>query len=304
MTKPRFFRILSHLNWRTLKKTFTRVGQRRLLGLASEMAFNAILSLFPSVLAILTAIGLFETALQDSFTQIANQLSQVAPQEVLDLVGNFAQTEITDPKNSGLFSVSFIAAIWTASGTIGTGMTALDLIDEIPSSQRRPFWKAKIISILLTIGTIILLLIASFLVFISDIVLKFVVGKTAGFLNFLLHLWDLMRWPLTLCIVAVTFAFIYRYGPSLWKKGTPIMPGALFAAATWAGVSNLFRLYVENFGNYNKVYGTVGAVIVLMLWLQVSSTVILVGNQLNIVFREEIQAKSNRNMKNVKKTTC
>ncbi|MEM7553449.1 MAG: YihY/virulence factor BrkB family protein [Cyanobacteria bacterium P01_A01_bin.84] len=303
MTKPRFFRIISHLNWQTLKKTFARIGQRRLLGLASEMAFNAILSLFPAVLAILTAIGLFEAALQDSFTQIANQLSQVAPQEVLDLVGNFAQKEIADSKNSGLFSLSFLAAIWAASGTISTAMTALDLIDDIPPSQRRPFWKAKIISILLTIGTMVLLLIASFLVFISDILLRFVVGRTAGFLDFLLNLWELMRWPLTLLIVASSFGFIYRYGPSLWRKGTPIMPGALFAAASWATVSNLFRLYVQNFGNYNKVYGTVGAVIVLMLWLQVSSAVALVGNQLNVLFREEMQSKSTRNMQNVKKTT-
>ncbi|MEH2126035.1 YihY/virulence factor BrkB family protein [Nostoc sp.] len=291
MPKPRFFRFFRHLNWRTIKKTFSRTIERRLLGLASEIAFNAMLSLFPAILAIITAIGLLAESLQNTFKQLAVQLSQVLPEQALELIRDFATTEITNSKNSGLFSLSFVLAIWTASGAVSTAMTALDQIHQIPSENIRPFWKAKLVSLGLTVGTMLLLVLASFSVFTSDWLLGIVVRENSS-LIFLLHLWLLLRWPLSLSIVAVAFGFVYRYGPSKWNSGTPMMPGAILAAVFWAMLSALFRLYVANFGNYNKVYGAVGAVIVLMLWLSMSAAVLLIGDQLNVTIGEDMRLKA------------
>ncbi|MBN3891201.1 MAG: YihY/virulence factor BrkB family protein [Nostoc sp. JL31] len=291
MPKPRFFRFFRHLNWRTIKKTFSRTIERRLLGLASEIAYNAMLSLFPAILAIITAIGLLAESLQNTFKQLAAQLSQVLPEQALDLIRDFATTEITNSKNSGLFSLSFVLAIWTASGAVSTAMTALDQIHQIPSEDIRPFWKAKLVSLGLTVGTMLLLVLASFSVFTSDWLLGIVVRENSS-LIFLLHLWLLLRWPLALSIVAVAFGFVYRYGPSKWNSGTPMMPGAILAAVFWAMLSALFRLYVANFGNYNKVYGAVGAVIVLMLWLSMSAAVLLIGDQLNVTVGEDMRLKA------------
>jgi membrane protein len=277
MPKPRFFRFFRHLNWRTLKKTFSRTIERRLLGLASEIAM---LSLFPAILAIITAIGLLAESLQNTFKQLAVQLSQVLPEQALGLIRDFATTEITNSKNSGLFSLSFVLAIWTASGAVNTAMTALDQIHQIPPENIRPFWKAKLVSLGLTVGTMLLLVLASFLVFTSDWLLGMVVRENSS-LIFLLHLWQLLRWPL-----------VYRYGPSEWNSGTPMMPGAILAAVFWAILSALFRLYVANFGNYNKVYGAVGAVIVLMLWLSMSAAVLLIGDQLNVTVGEDMRLKA------------
>jgi len=294
MTKPRFLRFFRHLNFTTLKQVATNVGKQRLLGLSSEIAYNAMLSLFPGILAILTAIGLLEQSLQNIFNELAQQFSEIAPQEVLDLISEFARNEIANSKNGGLFSVSFIAALWTSSGAISTVMGALDQIQQTSLDKTRPFWQAKLVSLGLTIGTIILLLIACILIFISGELLQFLVDNSAGYLNFLSDLWNLMRYPLALIIVASAFAFIYRYGPSRWEKGTPIMPGAILAAICWAFVSNLFRIYVANFGNYNKAYGAIGTVIVLMLWLYITAAVILIGNQLNISVRENMYPNSIR----------
>ncbi|QMS92252.1 YihY/virulence factor BrkB family protein [Nostoc edaphicum CCNP1411] len=291
MPKPRFFRFFRHLNWRTLKKTFSRTMERRLLGLASEIAFNAMLSLFPAILAIITAIGLLAESLQNTFKQLAILLSQVLPEEALVLIRDFATTEITNSRNSGLFSLSFILAIWTASGAVSTAMTALDQIHHIPPEKIRPFWKAKLVSLGLTVGTMLLLVLASLSVFTSDWLLGMVVSGN-GSLMFLLHLWQLLRWPLALGIVAVAFGFVYRYGPSEWNPGTPMMPGAILAAVFWAMLSAIFRLYVANFGNYNKVYGAVGAVIVLMLWLSMSAAVMLIGDQLNVTVGDDIRLKA------------
>ena len=288
MLQPSFFRFFRHLTWRTLKKTFARTIETRLLGLAAEIAFNAMLSLFPAILALLTAIGLFAESLRNTFIQLATELSRIVPQEAWILIRDFATHEIANSKNSSLFSLSFVLTLWAASGAISTAMTALDRIQQLHPKKMRSFWHAKLISIGLTIGTILLLVVASFLVFISDLLLGIVVKGNTYFL-FLLHIWQFLRWPLALGTVVTAFAFVYRYGPSKWKANTPIIPGAILAAILWAIVSALFRLYVSNFGNYNKVYGAVGAVIVLMLWLWMSSFVLLLGQQLNVTVGEDMK---------------
>lgn len=295
MPKARFVSFFRHLNWRTLQTTATRTTERRLLGLGSEIAFNAMLSLFPAIIALFTAIGLFEDSLQETFKQLANQLSQVAPEEVLILIRDFTAREITNTRNGSLFSLSFVIALWTASGAISTAMAAFDQIHQIPVEKRRPFWKAKLVSLGLTVGTLLLLVSASFIVFISDLLLGMAVREN-GALIFLLHLWQLLIWPLALSIVATAFGLVYRYGPSVWNPGTPMMPGAILAAIFWAMLSALFRAYVANFGNYNKVYGAVGTVIVLMLWLWMSAAVMLVGDQLNVTVGEHIQSKTNKKL--------
>jgi membrane protein len=286
MLSARFFRFFRHLNWATLRKTFARAIERRLMGLSAEMAYNAILALFPAILAILTAIGLFEESLQSTFRNLVRQLSEVAPYEVVELIRQF-KLEISRTKSSGLFSVSFVFAIWASSGVLSAAMNAFDQMHKIPPEQTRPFWKAKLVSLGLTIGSILFSVLASFLVFVSDWLVKIVVAHSGA--SLLLTLWRLLSWPLALGIIATGCAFIYRYGPSRWTKGTPIMPGAVLAAISWAIVSALFRLYVTNFGNYNKVYGAVGAVIVLLLWLYMTSLVLLLGDQLNVTVGEAMQ---------------
>jgi len=292
MLSARFFRFFRYLNLATLRKTFTRAIKRRLMGLSAEMAYNAILALFPAILAILTAIGLFEDSLQSTFHNLARQLSEVVPDQAMQLIKDFAK-QINLGKNRGLFSLSFILAIWTASGALSAAMNALDQIHEIPPAERRPFWKAKLVSLGLTIGSILFSVLASFLVFISDWVVFIVVDQSGA--SVLLKIWRLSSWPLALGIIATGCAFIYRYGPSRWTPGTPIMPGAILAAISWAMISALFRLYVTNFGNYNKVYGTVGAVIVLLLWLYMTSLVLLLGDQLNVTVGEAMQRPKTRN---------
>lgn len=259
--------------------------QRRLPSLASEMAYNAMLGLFPGILAMLTAIGLVNS-LENTFTRLAMSLSEISPGAVNELIENFA-SEVTEGGNRGLFSLSFAIALWASSGAISAAMRALDEIHQIPPNQRRPFWKARILSIGLTIGTILLLMTASYLVFISDVVIQLLAqqsGETVS--QWVRNIWRLLTWPLALGIVSSAFAFVYRFGPSRWTRGKPLMPGAILAALSWAILSASFRIYVAQFGNYNKVYGAIGTVIVLLLWLFLTSLVMLIGDQLNVIVGE------------------
>ena len=368
----RFFRFFLYVNHKTVYCTIRQALRRRLVGLSAEIAFNVMLSLFPIIIMALTALGLFAEQLDETVIQLASYYQEVIPPSTWDLLGEFAQ-EISKSPNTSLFSISFIATIWVSSSALSTAMNALDQIHEIPPKQRRPFWKAKIISIVITIGAIALLLFASFLVLLGDSFVKvgldlserlpvdsagiqvlvilwrlisFPLALTLGagivamllniltspadrrhplrkikkmslglavgvssllllcFLiifiqkiivtlqidydiaNSIVIIWRFLSLPVALGIVSIAFAFIYSMGSSRMIKGMPILPGAVVGAVSWAGISALFRLYVSNFGQYNRVYGAVGTVIILMLWLQLSALVMLVGDQLNAVVGE------------------
>lgn len=296
LPRVRFIVFFSYLTPRMLRKTISSGLRQRLPGLASEMAYSAILSLFPAMLVLLTAVGLLSASTtvgvptEGTLLRLASQLSEVVPPEALAVVQSVLR-DLARGSSQGLFSVSFVAAIWTASGALSVAMLALDRIYRIPRKRLRPFWKARLIAIALTLATGVLLLLASFLVFVSDLLIQWLAQRSGTLAFGLLRAWQLLAWPLALGIVAGMAAFIYRFGPSRWPVGTPIMPGAVLAALLWAGVSALFRLYVSHFGNYNRIYGAVGAVIILLLWLYLSSLALLLGAQLNMTVGEAMRSR-------------
>ena len=311
----RFFQFIFHLNFQTIKEVFNCAAKQRLSGLSAEMAYHAMLALFPALLTIIAAIGLFES-LSSTLFQMGSLLIDIVPNQVRFLISS-AVDEIQSSPNKEIFSFSFIVSIWIFSSVLSSAMAALDQIHQVPLEKKRPFWKVKLVSLGLTIGTLILLIIASGLVLVSDLIVD-MISRQSCLLEILpncppdrvanclfqepvdncvlksqlLETWSQLRWPITLGIVSTAFAFVYRFGPSCRRKGTPIMPGAIIAALMWAGASNLFRLYVLHFGNYNRTYGAIGTFIILLLWLYISSLVVLIGAQLNVTVGEAMARES------------
>ena len=368
-----WIRFLRHLNWVTLNKIIVYTAKRRLTGLAAEMAYNAMLGLFPAIIAILTAISIFEQSIASNLGVLAVRFADLVPLQVWNLLLDFTH-KVKIEEGKSWFSLSFMAAIWVFSGVLSAAMNALDQIHQVAPEDKRPFWQAKLIAILLTIGTIFLLIIASFLLVIGDFLLQIAIqqnwrelllivwkiftviviiticGVTISLIyqidrqlkyenidgenpplipaiiiisailiqfvhslfllvrsaiinsdvdqrviELLLSIWRLLSFPMALGIVAIAFAFIYRFGTSRWRSSNLIMPGAILASISWAIVSGVFRLYVSHFGQYHKIYGAVGVVIVLMLWLYLSSLVMLLGDQLNAIVEEAIAKKLQSN---------
>ncbi len=364
----RWFRFLRYLNWITLKKIVISIIDKRLTGLAAEMAFNAMLGLFPAIIAILTALGLFEGShsIESIFNNLAINFADIVPIQVWKLLLEFIE-EVKRSETKSWFSLSSIAAIWIISGVLSAAINALDSIHQVPINYRRSYIKTKLIAIFLTICTISFLVVACFLLWIGDALLQIAVWQSwdelllvtwkiftiiviltiitatvssiyqvnrnlkqqkqqdvkVGIIGFIiiisavfmqlvlslfsiiqksiansqieqithpitLDIWRLLGFPIALGMVAIAFGLIYRFGTSGWRKGTPIMPGAILAAISWAIVSVLFRIYVAQIGLYNKIYGTVGTVIVLMLWLYLSSLVMLLGAQFNVIIASEM----------------
>ncbi|MEG3858882.1 YihY/virulence factor BrkB family protein [Microcoleus sp. herbarium12] len=300
------------LTWSTLKEVGVKAGEQRLPGLSAEMAYNSMLALFPGLLAILSAIALFEP-LQSTLYQMAGLLGEIIPNDVRNLIRNSLK-EILSIRNPQLFSLSFVVSLWAFSGVMSAAMAALDQIHQISSVRTRSFVKAKLISLGLSIGTIVLLILASGAVFLSDLIVQAVARQSCllesvancdlkdvqNCLLFagncpleseLLAVWRLWRWPISLGIVSVAFAFVYRYGPSRHQADIPIFSGAVFAAILWALLSALFRFYVLHLGNFSWAYGTIGTFIVLLLWLYLSCLAMLIGAQLNVTVGKAMKLK-------------
>ncbi|UBF24653.1 YihY/virulence factor BrkB family protein [Kovacikia minuta CCNUW1] len=295
----RFFRFWKYLTPAIIWEILKRTGSQRLPGLAAEMAYNAILALFPAIVAILASFGLVRSS-EQTLLKLADQLAQVIPVDVLTLIQNFIQ-EVSQTSNQGLFSISFVVSLWAASSVLSAAMSALDQIHQVPPSRMRPFWKAKLVSLGLTIGTILFLILASTVVFISDVAVQTVAVRSGGLRWSLLNGWQLLSLPLALGIVILAFAFIYRYGPSRWTSGTPILPGAILAAAFWAILSSFFRFYVSQFGQYSRIYGAIGAVIVLLLWLYLCALALLIGAQLNVTVGAAMRSEQKQRQRRVKR---
>lgn len=276
--------VLKYFTWTTLLNTVTGVIQRRLTGLAAEIAYNAMLSFFPAILAFLAALQFFDI-FRPALRRVTGQFAEVAPLDVVNLVRNFVDRE----GGQGTFTLSFLVMIWVASSAMGTAMTALDQIQQVPRHQRRPFWQSRLIAVCLTLGSISFYILASLLVFVSDFAIRYLAAQAGPMGTRLLALWWVLNWPLALGLIVLAVICLYRFGPSRRQRGTPILPGALFAAITWAGLSSLFRIYILQFGTYSRVYGTLGTAIILMLWLYLTALVVLIGYQLNVTIAQNFQ---------------
>jgi membrane protein len=291
----RFSQFFTHLNWKIIGTIIRRAAQHRLPGLSAEIAFNAIFALFPAALAVLSAIGLFEIS-EANFRALTRQLSQVIPDQAAILI-QVSLRDLQAKSTQGLFSLSFLAALWVSSSVTGAAMAALDQIYRIPRDRVRPFWQFKLVALSLALGTFLLLVVALLVIFISDITVRIVAHRSGSFsfAHTLFMVWHWLSLPIALGIVALALGFIYRYGTSRWQPGRPIMPGAIFAALLWVMLSGLLRYYVAHIGNFNQAYGAIGAVIILLLWLYLSAFAMLLGGLVNAVVGEAIQHKLDKN---------
>lgn len=270
--------------------------QHRLSGLSAEIAYNAIFSLFPAILALLTAIGLLNLP-ETQLREVVRDLDGVVPREATALV-QIVIDGLRGSSSQGLFSLSFGVAIWVSSSVMTSIMSALDQIHGLSRRQLRPFWKAKLVAIGLSVGTMVLLIGAVVTVFMGEMGINLIAKTVAAqndtvglplFATTLLWMGQMLSLPIALTIVGVSLGFIYRYGPSRWQHGTPLAPGVLVATGVWAIVSGGLRFYVSTFGNYNQAYGAVGAVIILLLWLYLSSFAMLIGAEVNAVLASQTQ---------------
>src|SRR4051794_4978004 len=239
------------------------------------VAFFGFLAVFPALIALISIYGL--VASPDTVAKQVEDLSSQLPRSAAQLIGK-QLTSIVDNSGSALsigLAVSILAAIWSASGGISNLMTAVNIAyDEV---ETRNFVKLKLTSLALTLGGILFVIITFGLVAVVPAVIQ---ALPLGIVGTILA--QVARWVLLLAVFAGSLAVLYRVAPD---RDAPrfrwVSLGAVIVTVMWAVVSVGFALYVNNFGSYDKTYGTIAGVIVLMLWLYLTCYLVLLGAEIN-----------------------
>ena len=246
---------------------------------AASLTYYAVLSFFPGVIVLFSLLGVF-----GSYPQTANALldivAELGPDSAVDtLTGPIEDVTKSSGTAGALLGVGTIAAIWAASGYLGAFARASNAIYGVEES--RPFWKMRPQQV----GVTIVLLVFSALLVIG-LVLSGPVAKSVGDVigvgDTAVQVWDIAKWPIMIVLVAVMLAILFYWAPDLEaKRFRWISPGGLFAVVIVIVASALFGFYVSNFGSYGATYGSLGGVIVFLLWLWIANNGLLLGQELN-----------------------
>ena len=261
--------------WSIIKRVGKEISDNQLMTQAAAITFYALLSIFPALAAMVSIYGL--VADPATIVDQVNALSAVLPGGGQQLLSEQLKN-LASASGKGLgwgLVIGLATSLWTANNAMKALFNALNAVHEV--DETRGFIKLTALTLACTVGIILFLIVALIGVVVIPAVLNFLPlgGAVSDLINWL-------RWPALLIVVAALLAVLYRYGPSredaVWRW---ISYGSAFAAISWVIVSLLFSWYVANFGSYNKTYGALGAVIGFMTWIWLSSTVVLVGAQLD-----------------------
>lgn len=261
------------------KLLLERISQHDCAGLAAEMTYNWMISLLPMTVFIFTLFGLLN-AQPDLFNQVIRVLQRLIPEEAFLLVESTMRALIED-SSSGLAALSLLASLWTASNGAVTLEKAFirfyGMEDKTPG-----FWKQRMLAMLVILGLAFMVMVCVNLIVFGEIILK-VLEKGLNLPPTSLDVFYWLRWGLPITSLLLISWFVYSVvprplGSRSWKR---MWPGALVFVPLWILFSVLFSQYVNNMGNYSKVYGPMGAIIILMVWLYLTSFAMLVGGEVN-----------------------
>ena len=280
----------SLLNFQALKATVQEIQRDDALGLAAQLAYYLILALFPFILVLVSLMGLLGSP--ELASTVLDYFQRVMPQQVYELIETYTEGIISGrEKSPTLLSFGILFTLWSASGAFAALINALNRAYDV--QETRPFWKVRGIAILMTLGLSVLILVGVLLLVVGEPIGR-AVADVFGLGGLFELVWNIARWPVALYFMVFTVALLYYFAPDVEQPFRWITPGGLIGVLLWVLASVAFSFYVNNFGSYNKTYGSIGVVIVLLLYLYISSLTILFGAELNatlIRMKEEISGK-------------
>lgn len=255
---------------------FQEIGKDSLVNKASSLAYNFMLAIFPGIIFIFTLIPYIPI---DNFQdQLMTLVALVLPTNAYLAVETTLEDIVTN-QNSKLLSFGFIFALLFSTNGVLTLMQAFNKSSLIIES--RSWIRQRLVALTLTIVTVFALIFGLIFITVGEYVFAFLQSELVFKDSFWIHVVDLVRWIILICVYFVTISILYRYGPAHAKKWRFFSAGSwmatILAVLTFWG----FSYYINNFGNYNKLYGSIGTLIVVMIWLYLNSLIILVGFELN-----------------------
>ena len=270
---------LGNLGWRELaKRVWKEIQDDEVLGRAAELSYYFLLALFPFLIFLTSILGLILGSGNNTRQMLFDYLARVMPPAAFQLISQ-TMIEVSHASSGGKISFGLLAALWAASNGMTAITTSLNSAYDVP--ETRPWWKQRLTAIALTMSLSVLIISALILVvaggWIADwLAASFGLGSTFPLA------WKIIQWPIVLFCITLAFALIYYFAPDLHdQKWQWLTPGAAIGVALWLLVSIAFRVYLNFFDSYSATYGSLGAVIILMLWLYFTGTAVLIGGEIN-----------------------
>jgi membrane protein len=270
---------LGGLTWKKLGgRIWEQINEDDVFGRAAQLSYYFLLSLFPLLLVLVTLLGYFAEAGSELRTSLLHYLGEVMPGSATELVQKTLD-EISKQKGGGKISFGVLAAIWAASNGMGAISETLNVAYNVEES--RPWWKRRLITVGLTVALSVLILTALTLMFGGGRIAE-LLAANYGFSQVFTLTWKIVQWPIVLFFILMAFSLIYYFAPDLsdqdWKW---VSPGSIIGVALWLLVSFAFRLYLNYFDSYSATYGSLGALIIMMLWFYLTGAAILIGGEIN-----------------------
>jgi membrane protein len=259
-----------------------------LLGRAAQLSYYALLALFPALIFLTALMGLF--SVESFMPELMGYLRNVLPADALSMVQRFL-TQIAEGSGANILSLGALGALWASSSGVTAIMDALNVVFDV-KEDRRPFWRVRLIAILLTIGLAGFVILSLGLVLYGPTIGRWI-ADLMGFSVAFTWIWNVLQWPIIVGLMLIVVAAIYHICPDRrYTRWQWVTPGSLFAVLMWLFVSLGFKAYVDNFGDYNKVYGSIAGVIVLMLWFYWSGMMLLLGGEINAEIESAAERKA------------
>ena len=259
-----------------LKRTAKEFSDDDMSTYAAALAYRALFSIFPFVLFLMAMLGFLH--LPDFFDWLRAQAAMVLPPVALEQVNPVIDQ--LQQSQGGLLSFGILLALWTASIGVRSLMNAMNKAYDV--KEGRPSWKLFILSVLYTIGIAVMLLLAAGFMTLGPQVMTWLASQI-GLEQLLVVLWSWLRWPVAILLLMLAVALIYFVMPDVEQEFRFITPGSAVAVIVWLAASVGFGIYVQNFADYNATYGSIGAIIVLLLYFYITAAVLLLGAELNAV---------------------
>ena len=263
----------------TLKRTATEFQEDNLTDWAAALTYYGLLSLFPALIALVAIVGLFGDPKSTTQT-ITDMVTSIGPKSAAQTFADPIRSITSNRAGAGIaLIVGLAVALWSASGYVGAFMRASHIIYETP--EGRPFWKLRPLQIAVTLAMILMMVIVALGLVLTGPIVK-AVAEPIGLSSTATTIWDIAKWPVLAAIFITMISLLYYASPNVKLRGFRwVTPGSVFALVAWVIASAAFAFYVANFGSYNKTYGALGGLIVLLMWFWITNLAILFGHQLN-----------------------
>jgi membrane protein len=275
--------------WPTLKRTAQEFQEDNLTDWAATLTYYGLLSLFPALIALVSIVGLVGDP-ESTTNTLTDIVTKVGPDSAASTFEGPIK-QVTESRATAGFALvaSTLVALWSASGYLGAFIRASNVIYE--TREGRPFWKLRPLQLLMTLVIVVLLaLMAVGVVLTGPIVSD--VAEPIGVSSTAVSIWTIAQWFAIAALFLLLIALIYYASPNVKQRGFKwITPGGLVALVVWLLASAAFGLYVSQFGSYNKTYGSMAGVIVILIWMWITNLAILFGHELNAERERDVQLK-------------